>query len=54
MPVQPQNIALKMEDEKASLVAAFFQGTKPTPPVKVRKESRKNIIPTHFSIIFCC
>jgi hypothetical protein len=35
MPVQPQNIALKMEDEKASLVAAFFQGTKPTPPAKV-------------------
>jgi hypothetical protein len=35
LPVLPQNLALKMEDDKASLVAAFFQGARPPPPVKV-------------------
>jgi hypothetical protein len=36
LPVLPQNLALKMEDDKASLVAAFFQGARPPPPLKVR------------------
>jgi hypothetical protein len=35
LPILPQNLALKMEDDKASLVAAFFQGARPPPPVKV-------------------
>jgi hypothetical protein len=35
LPVLSQNLALKMEDDKASLVAAFFQGARPPPPAKV-------------------
>jgi hypothetical protein len=35
VPVQPQNLALKLEDEKASIVAAFFQGARPPPAAKV-------------------
>ena len=35
LPVQPLSLALKAEDNKASLVAAFFGGARPAPTAKV-------------------